>query len=274
MINTLSLEQAIEKCPAIVATEPSARASSKYSFIRTADILEKAIDKGWIIQDVRQAGPSETAQHSVTLFHKSQLADVGVAEGFPQMRLINSHDLTKRFNYILGFWREVCSNGLIAATGLCSHLNSVHRFKDDSRLNLMKAMDSGLSDFAKISEAITTFKQRTLSLEEKNALARYAHYIRFRYRMAQPKKFNTDLTLAPRRNVDKKDDLWTVFNVIQENMTHGGPGLGKGITRFQDDIRFNQELWTGVSKAVDHRGSDLDKTLKSLFQKKERQSLN
>lgn len=275
MINTLSLEQAIEQCPALVATKPSDRASSKYSFIRTVDILEKAVDNGWIIQEVRQAGPKETAQHSVSLFHRSQL-DGGLEkkEGYPQMRIINSHDLTKRFNYLLGYWRKACSNGLLVPNGICTTVNSVHRFNEDMKTQLTAAMDAALNNFGKITETIEEFKQRVLSQEEKNILARFAHYIRFRYRMTQPKKFNTDILLSPRRDVDKSDDLWTVFNVIQENMTQGGTGIGKGITRFQDDIRFNQELWTGVSKAVDHRGLDLDKTLKTLFSKKERNSSN
>jgi hypothetical protein len=275
MINTLSLEQAIEKCPALVATKPSDRASSKYSFIRTVDILEKAVDSGWVIQDVRQAGPRETAQHSVTLFHSSQLEEgISQKEGYPQMRIINSHDLTKRFNYLLGYWKLACSNGLLVPNGICSSINSVHRFSDDMKVQLEIAMNAALENFGKITGAIETFKQRILSQEEKNMLARFAHYIRFRYRMTQPKKFNTNELLAPRRDVDKSDDLWSVFNVIQENMTHGGAGIGKGITRFQDDIRFNQELWMGVSKAVDHRGMNLNKTLKDLFQKKERNSSN
>jgi hypothetical protein len=271
MINTLSLEQAIEKCPALIATKPSDRASSKYSFIRTVDILEKAIDNGWIIQDVRQAGPKETAQHSVSLFHKTQLKEgVEKKEGYPQMRIINSHDLTKRFNYLLGYWRMACSNGLLVPNGICTTINSVHRFSDDMKTQLTVAMNQALENFGKITETIEEFKQRVLTQEEKNILARYAHYIRFRYRMTQPKKFNTDLLLTPRRDVDKTNNLWNVFNVIQENMTHGGTGIGKGITRFQDDIRFNQELWTGVSKAIDYQGLDLAKTLKNLFPKKER----
>jgi hypothetical protein len=89
--------------------------------------------------------------------------------------------------------------------------------------------------------------------------------------MQQPRKLNQDELLQPRRRVDEGNDLWRTFNVIQENITLGGGSLGKGITQFQDDVRFNQELWTGVNAALIYRGNSLDTALKQLFPKKERQ---
>ena len=113
-------------------------------------------------------------------------------------------------------------------------------------------------------------KERQLTEEERTYLARYAYYIRFRYRMSQPKKVDATAILAPRRDVDAGTDLWTTFNVIQENLTQGGNRIGTGITRVQDDLKFNQELWTGVDKALLHRDSDLETTLKALFRKKQK----
>ncbi|ECA2558747.1 DUF932 domain-containing protein, partial [Salmonella enterica subsp. enterica serovar Poona] len=58
--------------------------------------------------------------------------------------------------------------------------------------------------------------------------------------------------LTPRRYEDRKDDLWSVFNRIQENLSKGGlPGRtaqGKRIhTRavngIDGDVKLNRALW-------------------------------
>jgi len=174
----------------------------------------------------------------------------------------------------MGYFRQVCSNGLIAPTGMTSQIKTVHRFSEDKLTTFTEALDQALHGFQTVQESVNNFKERVLSQEEKASLARFAYYIRFRYRMQQPRKFNMDELLQPRRTVDVGDSLWKTFNVIQENITLGGGSLGKGITRFQDDIRFNQELWTGVNAALIYHGENLDTALKQLFPKKERQKNN
>ncbi len=53
--------------------------------------------------------------------------------------------------------------------------------------------------------------------------------------------------LERRRPTDKSDDLWTVFNVVQENIMRGGVTgavrTTKPITQVAEVQRINQELW-------------------------------
>ena len=273
MIHTLTYEEAVAQCPAIAATGPSAKASQRYAFIPTSEILKQAIDKDWRIREVQKA-PGNLGMHCVKLIHKSQTnTDLSAVEGFPQMHIINSHNLTKKFSMAMGFYRLVCSNGLIAPTGLVNSIGALHRQKS-GEVNLFESitesLNSSLSQFHAMTDKVETMKSVSLSETEKNMLARYAHYIRFRYRMTQPKKFDPTQILKPRRDVDVGNSLWLTFNVIQENMTKGGSQIGRGITQFQDDLRFNQEFWTGVEKAIVHREEDLSVQLKKLFPKKER----
>jgi hypothetical protein len=270
MINTLTYEQAVEKCPAIAATSPSSKASSKYNFISTGEIVHKALENDWVIRDTK-AGQGIHGAHTVNLVHKSQL-ETNYSEGFPQICLINSHNLSRRFSMTLGFFRLVCSNGLIAPTGLVQSIRpTLHRpgaFGEGNEI--LDLLNNCFEQFDTVIKQTETMKQRQLCSEEKNMLARYAYYIRFRYRMMQPKKVDLGQLLSPRRPVDDKNDLWTTFNVIQENLTHGGKNIGSGITRFQDELQFNQELWSGVDKAIHHGGEELENVLKNLFPKKER----
>lgn len=271
MITTLSLQEAIDKCPSISATQPSQKASKRYKFISTLDILNQALSNDWSIREVKR-GRGSFGQHAINLVHKSQVESFNsnLAEGFPQATIINSHDLTKRFCVVLGFFRLICSNGLIAPSGMCSTTRMVHRQSEDKEDVIIKSLDQAFNGFNTILSKVNEMKDRQLSEEESFSLARFANYIRFRYRMTQPKKFDANAILKPRRIVDDKRDLWSTFNVIQENITIGGFGIGKGITQFQDDVRFNQEFWVGAEKALGYKGESLDKELKQLFIKEKR----
>lgn len=274
MINTLTYEQAVNRCPAIAATAPAPKVSKQYAFIPTSEIVQKALDSDWLIHHVKK-GRGNLGAHQVSLVHKSQLVESPSEEGFPQVLLTNSHDLSKRFSLNVGFFRLVCSNGLIAPTGLCSGITpTLHRqTKDNDQTlfdSLVPSLENALSQYSTITGKITEMKNRSLSPEERMYLARYAYYIRFRYRMSQPKKFDTAEVLKPRRDVDNSNTLWHTFNVIQENLTHGGRYIGKGITQFQDELRFNQEFWTGIDKALTYQEEDLNNQLKQLFPKKNR----
>lgn len=271
MIETLTLNQAIERCPSIAATEPAAKASKQYNFISTLNILNSALDNDWLIRSVKGTG-SRHGMHNIALVHKSQI-EKSVVEGFPQVNIVNSHNLTKRFSTVLGFFRLVCSNGLVAPTGMMTSVQpTLHRLSSGKSIteDINTVLEKAFGQYDTIVNQTQLLKERQLTEEERTYLARYAYYIRFRYRMSQPKKVDASTILAPRREADAGTDLWTTFNVIQENLTQGGNRIGSGITRVQDDLKFNQELWTGVDKALLHRDSDLETTLKALFPKKQK----
>jgi hypothetical protein len=269
MITTLSFDEAVEKCPAIAASSPASFVSNKYSFIPTGQIIQKALEKDWLIREVK-GGKGVHGVHTVKLIHKSQL-DHDIEEGFPQLNIINSHNRTKRFSQVIGFYRLICSNGLIAPAGLTySTSPTLHRAGRLNMEQLSLSFSETLNQFNDIIENTKLMKDRNLSEEERMMLAQFSYYIRFRYRMFQPKKVDVKTLLQPRRSSDNGTDLWTTFNVLQENITHGGAGIGRGISRLEDDLRFNQELWTGVNSAISHKNEDLSSTLKNLFPKKER----
>jgi hypothetical protein len=270
MIATLSYEQAIENCPAIAAKQPSSKVSSRYNFISTDDIVKKALDNDWLIRSAK-GGKGVHGLHNVTLVHKSQVT-TNYEEGFPQVVIVNSHNLSKRFSLSMGYFRLICSNGLIAPSGMTNSIKpSLHRPGIlGSSADIVASLDEAFKQYEIVGLKTESMKERVLSEQEKLSLARFAYYIRFRYRMMQPKKIDVSDLLKPRRPEDEKDNLWTTFNVIQENISRGGSSLGRGITQFQDDLRFNQELWAGADCAITHRNENLDTTLKNLFPKREK----
>ena len=93
--------------------------------------------------------------------------------------------------------------------------------------------------------------------DEKQALAEAAHVLRFGDSNGETNTpIKPEQLLTPRRADDRSEDLWTVFNAVQENAIKGGL---RGVTRDEfgrprrtksravngkdQDIKLNKALW-------------------------------
>ena len=92
------------------------------------------------------------------------------------------------------------------------------------------------------------FKKTQLSQDQKQRFALEALGLRFD---TESKTFNVNEFLTPTRKEDKGNDLWSVFNLIQEKLVGGMVEYGSGskirkarrIKNFQQDIKLNSELY-------------------------------
>ena len=67
------------------------------------------------------------------------------------------------------------------------------------------------------------FKAVTLTEGERGVFAEAAHVLRFpKAHEATPSPIKPEALLRPRRAADRGADLWSAFNVIQENVIRGG----------------------------------------------------
>ena len=91
-------------------------------------------------------------------------------------------------------------------------------------------------------------KATTLSQRAKEDFALKALGLRFN---TDNKNFEIETILEPTREEDKGDDVWSVYNVLQEKLIHGLVNYGVGakirkarkIKNFQQDMKLNQELY-------------------------------
>ena len=102
-------------------------------------------------------------------------------------------------------------------------------------------------------------KNRELTQDEKNKLALDSMLIRAGIKPGskEAKKFDYDEEtiediLEPTRDEDKGNDLWKVFNIVQEKVTQGGFSAAlrgakvrkvRKIKTFEKDLNINQELF-------------------------------
>jgi hypothetical protein len=271
-MNTLTLDQAIDLVPAIGATGPSNKASDSYQFVSSREILERVMQDDWVITGATSQGRNVYAPHRVTLVHKNYLDKVDdlSIEGIPRIEMFNSHNLTKRLLFAIGWFRTLCSNGLIVASGPAETIRTRHRFSDNRLDQIMEQVSAISNRFPIIENKIEEFKSRQLDEEEQLSFAEYAIKGRFLYRPAMPKRFRdiehtTKLLLAPRRDEDSGNDTWQVFNRVQENLMKGVEGFSRPIRGHSDTVRVNQLLWKGADTTLKFDSHGLNKALMDLL---------
>lgn len=271
-MHTLTIEEAITLVPAIGARSPSSNVSDRYQFVSTRDILERVQQDGWRITNATAQNRSEHAQHRVTLVHTNDLEIKENMEGIPRIEMFNSHNKTRRLLFAVGYFRFVCSNGLIVATGPAETIRTKHRFTDDKLNSIMSQVATISERFPTIQSTINDFKSRKLSEEEQIEYAKYAIKGRFNYRPQMPKRFkdldaNAQKFLQHRRDEDAGNSVWEVYNRVQENFINGIEGYTLPIRGYTDSIRVNQLLWKGAETALQFQNNRFTSSLNQLLVK-------
>ena len=252
-----------EVCPLAFAEAPTnPKVSGKYLFVNTETIVDDLDKLGWKpVQAAQRKGRGKS-----TIFSKHMVAfqnpDIMIKgkdgdDSFPRIIMTNSHDGMQAFKFSVGIFRLVCSNGLVVADEQFSDFKIKH--KGYSFEELRGVVNEAVADLPNKVEVLNDMKQRILTPEEKNKLALDAMLIRAGIEpdSEKAKKFNYDDEtlidiLDPKREADKGDDLWRVFNVIQEKITQGdfhaaltGAKVRKvrKIKSFEKDLKVNKELF-------------------------------
>ena len=270
-MNTLTLNEAINIVPAIGATSPSQKVSSHYQFVSSRNILERIIDDGWLITNATAQNRSPHAQHRITLVHEDHINDDQTdAEGLLRIEMFNSHNLSKRLMFAIGYFKFLCSNGLIVASGPAETIRIKHRFSNDRLSEIMNRVSQISERFPVIQNTIEQFKSREMSEQEQEAFARYAINGRFLYRPTMPKRFKnetvvTEKLLQHRRAEDSGKSVWEVYNRVQENLIKGIDGFSRPIKSYSDNVRVNQLLWKGAETSLKFDRQQLNKELIKLL---------
>ena len=259
----MTKEQLKEVCPLAFAEAPTnPDVSGKYLFVNTETIVDDLDKLGWKpVQAAQRKGRGKS-----TIFSKHMVAfqnpDIKITgkdgdDSFPRIIMTNSHDGMQAFKFSVGIFRLVCSNGLVVADEQFSDFKIKHKGYTFSELR--GVVNQAVADLPNKVEVLNQMKQRVLTQDEKNKLALDAMLIRAGIEPGseKAKKFNYDDEtiidiLDPKRDEDKGDDLWRVFNVVQEKITQGdfhaaltGAKVRKvrKIKSFEKDLKVNKELF-------------------------------
>lgn len=260
----LTKEEIKNSAPLIFAEQPTnPDVSDKYLFVNTETIIDDLEKLGWLPV---QAAQRKARKKEGTIFSKHMVAfqnpDIKITskdgdDAFPRILLTNSHDGMQAFKFSVGIFRLVCSNGLVVADEQFSDFKIKH--KGYSFGELRNVVKQAVEDLPNRVQVMNDMRDRTLTQSEKEKLAIDAMLIRagIKPNSEEAAKFNYDEEtiediLEPKREADKGDDLWKVFNVIQEKITQGefhaalkGAKVRKvrKIKSFEKDMKVNKELF-------------------------------
>ena len=253
----LTKEQIKNSSPLVFADAPTnPDVSNKYLFVNTETIIDDLEKLGWLPV---QAAQRKARKKEGTIFSKHMVAfqnpDIKITskdgdDAYPRILLTNSHDGMQAFKFSVGIFRLVCSNGLVVADEQFSDFKIKH--KGYTFEELRNVVRQAVEDLPNRVQVMNDMKNRILSEEEKRKLALDAMLIRAGVKELQYDEETIDDILDPKREADKGDDLWRVFNVVQEKITQGdfhaaltGAKVRKvrKIKSFEKDMKVNKELF-------------------------------
>jgi len=174
---------------------------------------------------------------------------IAPAGEFNEVVLVNSHDGTSSYQMMGGRFRMVCANGLIAGD-ILHDVRLPH--KGVTVDNIIEGAFSVLNEFDEIEQSVAEMQAVTLSLPEQRILGNSMLDLRFNAMDFRPSAGDI---IAPRRQEDTSNDLWTVFNRVQENILRGGVaktinppadgrrGTTRAITAIGESTKLNRSMW-------------------------------
>jgi len=235
--------------PSIFATSPEEGVSDRYTFVPTIQVIDTLRNRGWYVAKAMQAyslkKDARYKKHVIRLRHQdiSKEARNKVGDIIPELVIYNSHDRTSSYRLYGGIFRMVCSNGMIIADKTFGSLNLIH--KDYENSEVLRMSEKFIDEQSSIFEHIGTWQGRELNSKEKILFATDASRLRWD---TPPSDIHRDL-LAIKRPEDKSSDLWTVMNVVQENLLRGGfqhpdtNRMVKPIQALDRDREINSRVW-------------------------------
>jgi hypothetical protein len=242
-----------ERASSVFTAQGSPDTSQKYSHISTDRIIEDMEALGWGVVDAKQvrARKGEGYQKHLVVFRNNDLFIEG-ADGddvFPQILLTNSHDGKNAFTFTAGLFRMICENGLVISTQEFENMKIRHYGYDFTKLQ--EVITSMVEALPLTVESMNKFKQTQLNEEKALEFAKKALEVRFGEEQAQNITIDLRELITPTRPEDEGNDLWSVFNVVQEKLTHGmfnyqtGTKMRKArkIKNFRQDIDLNAKLY-------------------------------
>jgi len=263
----LTEEELFRLAPSIFAEQAHESRSERFRPIATIEVLRALQNEGFMPVGVRQSRTKDEGRRPYTkhLIRMRRLDDdlkYSVGDTAMEILLRNANDGTSVWELMAGLFRVRCMNSLVA---LLSTLESIKvRHSGDVAANVIDGVFRVMESAELALEAPKVWSGIELSPIEQIELAQKAHAVRFADTAGA---INTPIQpyqlLDRRREADSGNDLWTIFNIVQENAIKGGlhnigrvaNGAIRAVTTRQikgvdADVKINRALWSIGAEAA------------------------
>ena len=249
MTTTIINEDMLRRqAPAVFATSPSeARTSDRYTFIPTTSVIETLQEDGWEAWDAKQVRSRKWsdmhAKHIVRMRRQRVEERTKVGDSFVELLIVNSHNGLQTYNLHAGIFRMVCSNGLIIGDENYGKVKVKHiGYSPD---DVIAASQKLVASTHEIYQTRDNWNRQELDLSERRQFFADAAALRWE----SPTEDTIRQVGQARRVQDAGDDLWSIYNVAQENLTRAGwvdpktRRKARKITSISRDVDLNSQLW-------------------------------
>ena len=253
----LTNDQIVRVAPSVFAQEPHESRGERYAYIPTSNVVEGLRNEGFFPMAVGQSRVRDNAKrehtkHILRFRHADQI-DLAPGAEVPEIVLVNSHDGTSSYQLMGGIYRLVCSNGLIVG-----NTSSEVRIRHSGNVleNVIEGSFQVIKDIQAIAPKVEAFKQMVLDPRQQEAFAEAALDLRWdrdEETGNSEAPISAERLLGVRRWEDRKPDVWTTYNRIQENLIRGGiRGVGstgrrmstRAVSSVTENVKVNRALWT------------------------------
>ncbi len=256
--NPLNNDQIARYAPSVFAEQAHESRSDRYSYISTARVLDGLRNEGFLPMAVGQTRVRDTSKreftkHLLRFRHQDSVSAV-VGQEVPELVLVNSHDGASAYQLMGGIYRVVCSNGMIIGNTM-SEVKVRH--SGDVVGNVIEGSFEVIDGIKKVVPVIDDWKRLELSFEQRKAYAEAALGLRWDEDAAP---IGAAALISPRRFEDRKNDLWTTFNIAQENLIRGGiRGSNangrrmrtRAVAGVSENVKLNKALWSLTEKMAE-----------------------
>lgn len=252
----LTDDQIRRAAPSAFAQEAHDSRSSRYAYIATSDILAALRKEGFEVFSAMQARcrseeRREHTKHLLRLRHVGQAGRVlDLGDGVSEICLLNSHDGTSSYQMFAGVFRLVCKNGLMVCDSTIGSIKVPHSGKNVEHRVVEGAFDI-LDGCELIKERHDMMSTIQLDRHEQELFAAAALTVRYDDQ-SKGAPIQSNQLLNTRRSDDRAGNLWTTFNVVQENIVKGGLNgrtATNSLTRTREikgidqNVKINKALW-------------------------------
>lgn len=269
--NGLTLDDMRRDCPSIFAEHPHESRSDKYAHFPTLALIEQLMKADLIVTSIMQSNPRDESRYGHTK-HLIRLRDRSVGTvtintpPYREALIKNSSDGTTSLQLMNGLFRMVCTNGMVTGD-IESDVRIPH--KPGSLPRVVEAtyhiIEEGKEDLRIMEE----MKKIQLPEKAQTLLAEFA--MAARYDVDPEDKdaiallpYPSAQLLRPHRSADYGNDLWTVFQRVQENTIRPNNYVYsyddqrnkrhmRNINGIDQNVKLNKMLW-----ALSKRMGNLD----------------
>ena len=266
-VNPMAIVDIERHAPSVFTKGHADTLSERYAGISTADLLPPLLDQGFGVFGARQGTArrpdgSLFARHQLILRHRNANTPVLGALGgiVPEIHVTNSHDGSSAWSVSLGMFRQICFNGLVVGSEFAEfRLRHVGANIVD---RCGRATGELWSQTGMVVDQMMRMAGRTVDQSLVRAYSLLAYATRYPHEDVASEilgesshRGGWDIQRMNRAwrhaDVPQTDNVWSLFNRVQENFMAGTRRRSRAITSISRDMSSNQLLWAAAADIVD-----------------------